>query len=274
MDTQAPSSEYRSPRFGTMIALSVLFHFIVFFLLASFSFSISKKDFYYRPVYQVDLVSLPRPKTTTPKVKKNSVTSKKQVHKIVEKPKKIKKKTSKKKIKKKKKAVIAKKKKVPVAKKKKVQTKKEPNEADYLKSALNKIKKSAASKDKSQNKEKQLASKFKFPGDSPYQLSSSEYQSHHFNMYYNKVWEEIRAEWVLPGDMIEKIWEAIIAIRISKSGHIVNSTFEKRSGNIYFDQSVMRAIKKADPLSPLPPGYTKNYLDIGIRFHSFEYQNG
>ncbi|MDY6862617.1 MAG: energy transducer TonB [Thermodesulfobacteriota bacterium] len=266
-------SQYKSPRLGTMVGLSAVLHFIVLFVFTSFSFSIPKKDYYYRPVYQVDLVSLPRQKTVTPKEKKISSPSKKPVHKLVPK---VKKKVSRKKIIKPKKTVISKEKKTESKKPvmKKAEEKKELNETDYLVKALDRIKKSSSKKNKSSGQKEALSSKIQSSANSQYQLSSSEYANLHFNIYYNKVWERIRSEWVLPGDMTEENWEATVSIRISKSGHIVDSVFEKRSGNIYFDQSAIRAINKADPLPPLPLSYTKKYLDIGIRFHSLEYRNG
>jgi colicin import membrane protein len=46
----------------------------------------------------------------------------------------------------------------------------------------------------------------------------------------------------------------------------VDINFEKRSGNHYLDDSAMRAIKKANPLPPLPDVFRDEYLEIGIRF--------
>ena len=60
--------------------------------------------------------------------------------------------------------------------------------------------------------------------------------------------------------------EAIVVIKINRQGKIVKKMFEKKSGNVLFDQSVTEAIEKANPLPPLPPDYTQPYHEIGIRF--------
>jgi outer membrane biosynthesis protein TonB len=38
------------------------------------------------------------------------------------------------------------------------------------------------------------------------------------------------------------------------------------SGNQQFDTSVMNAVKKANPLPPLPDDFRESFLEIGIRF--------
>jgi colicin import membrane protein len=87
-------------------------------------------------------------------------------------------------------------------------------------------------------------------------------------MYYNKIWERIRGAWVLSEGALggKKDLETIIAIRIAKDGRIVEIQFEKKSGNAQLDESALRAIKKSDPLPPLPPGFEGDTFDVGVRF--------
>ena len=61
--------------------------------------------------------------------------------------------------------------------------------------------------------------------------------------------------------------ETIIIIVIERDGKIQKSWFEKRSGNTLYDQSAMRAIKKAGPLPPIPKEFSDNIFEIGIRFY-------
>jgi TonB family protein len=49
-------------------------------------------------------------------------------------------------------------------------------------------------------------------------------------------------------------------------------SFEKHSGNRYFDESAMKAIKKASPFPPFPDSIRDNNIDVGIRFHSMEFR--
>ncbi|NVL90332.1 MAG: TonB C-terminal domain-containing protein, partial [Desulfobacterales bacterium] len=47
---------------------------------------------------------------------------------------------------------------------------------------------------------------------------------------------------------------------------------EKRSGNSYFDDSVFKAVRKSDPLPPLPEGYLGPFYEVGFRFNLSELQ--
>jgi TonB family protein len=87
-----------------------------------------------------------------------------------------------------------------------------------------------------------------------------------FNRYYTAVYNKIYNSWVLPGYGSKRQLEAVVNIRIAKNGKILNTSFEQRSGSAYFDRSVLRAIKKADPLPPLPVGFNEKHLELGIRF--------
>ena len=87
--------------------------------------------------------------------------------------------------------------------------------------------------------------------------------------YYSWIWEKIKKEWTLPGDLPKEksSLETIIIIIIERDGRIQKSWFEKRSGNALYDQSAMRAIKKADPLPPIPKEFSDNTFEIGIRLY-------
>lgn len=87
--------------------------------------------------------------------------------------------------------------------------------------------------------------------------------------YYTVIWSRIKSQWNLPGGLNPKDnIEAVVQVRIMQNGAITGISFEKKSGLAYFDNSVLRALKKASPLPPLPPWYRENGLDIGIRFLS------
>ncbi len=105
-------------------------------------------------------------------------------------------------------------------------------------------------------------------GNSASSGSSSGILSIKHKMYYNLIWQRIRSVWVLPEEALhgQKNLETIIAIRIGRDGQIENLQFEKKSGNAQLDESALRAIKKANPLPPLPPGIEEDKFDLGIRF--------
>ncbi len=100
---------------------------------------------------------------------------------------------------------------------------------------------------------------------------SSEFQSK-LNDYYNMIWAKIKQEWTLPGDLPKggKNLETIIVVVIERNGKIRKSWFEKKSGNAQYDQTAMRAIKKADPLPAIPRELSDEPFTtdgIGIRFY-------
>ncbi|GAB4536547.1 MAG: hypothetical protein Fur0020_04660 [Thermodesulfovibrionia bacterium] len=82
------------------------------------------------------------------------------------------------------------------------------------------------------------------------------------NSYYAIVSEMIWSKWIYP-DIKSSGLEAIISIRIDDKGNIISHEIEKTSGNPLFDQSVLRAISKANPLPPPPMGIE---TEIGVRF--------
>lgn len=89
--------------------------------------------------------------------------------------------------------------------------------------------------------------------------------------YYAEIWARIRGQWSLPQGILPKgNVETVINVRILRNGAVVDIGFEKRSGNRYFDESAVRAIKKASPLLPLPSWIRGNDIEIGIRFRSDE----
>ncbi len=93
------------------------------------------------------------------------------------------------------------------------------------------------------------------------------------NAYYSLIWSRIRGKWTLPqGILPRENIEAVIQAKILRSGAVVDLNFEKRSGNRYFDESAMKAIKKASPFPPLPDSIRDNNIAIGIRFHSKEFR--
>lgn len=87
-----------------------------------------------------------------------------------------------------------------------------------------------------------------------------------FSRYYQAIWERIQQAWILPPHDRKGRLEAIVVITIRSDGKIMGFDFEKRSGDENLDNSVVRAIKKADPLPPFPPDLKESILEVGIRF--------
>jgi TonB family protein len=90
------------------------------------------------------------------------------------------------------------------------------------------------------------------------------------NIYSSIVESKIKKEWTIPENLVKEKelfdLETIIVIIIDKDGRVQKSWFEKKSGNVFYDQSAMRAIRKAEPLPPIPKELNKDMLEFGIRF--------
>ena len=81
--------------------------------------------------------------------------------------------------------------------------------------------------------------------------------------YYSRVVDEIRQQWVWASrDSGRRNIEAVVSIRILKDGTFTIQKWEKKSGDALFDKSALRALAKANPLSP--PPYE---MEIGVRFY-------
>ncbi len=92
-----------------------------------------------------------------------------------------------------------------------------------------------------------------------------------FREYYNLIWRRVRDAWVLPeniGEGERRRLVAVVEFQVTSTGEISNVRLESSSGNTYFDNSALRAVKKANPLPPFPPELSRPYLMVGVRFHN------
>lgn len=124
-------------------------------------------------------------------------------------------------------------------------------------------------------KEKQLSSaedkrSTKAPAAPGTSAASAESQTRQ-NDYNRFVWSKVKKNWTMPAALMPKNnVEAIIEVRIAQSGAVEYIGFEKHSGNRYFDESALRAVKKSIPFPPLSGWVSNRSIEIGIRFHSAE----
>jgi len=125
------------------------------------------------------------------------------------------------------------------------------------KAALDEIRKRVARKEREEER----------PTAIPSAKTSLEMESK-LNEYYSLVWAKIKGTWTIPENLLKEMvdLETIIVLIIERNGKIQKCWFEKKSGNVLYDQSAMRAIKKAEPLPPVPKELGEDTLEIGIRF--------
>jgi TonB family protein len=99
----------------------------------------------------------------------------------------------------------------------------------------------------------------------PAKMSESEVNAQ-TKEYVGVVWSRVKKNWTMPQVLLPKEnIETIIDVKISRSGALEYVGFKKRSGNRYFDDTALRAIRKSNPFPPLP-----NFMDneFSIRFPS------
>ncbi len=91
-----------------------------------------------------------------------------------------------------------------------------------------------------------------------------------YNAYYDQISMRIWENWIPPHTYDPKTerYKTIVRIRILPDGTIEQNYIERSSGNRFFDESVMRAILKSNPLPPPPSGFATSSLEIGFIFDS------
>ena len=230
-----------------MLIVSACIHVAVLSLLAFLPWFSARKI--HVPLYPVTLITQAAPKSTPPKskAKVTKKPTKKLVKKVTRKPVRAKKPKPKKK-------VVLKKKppRKDVISEKRVQQK--------MESRLEELRKKVEAKEKPEVTEKvaEIAPK-----------PSRAIINMRLRAYYDSIWRRIKEKWILPGSLMEgsEDWETVIVIKVRRDGGILESWFEKKSGSSMYDESAMRAIKKANPLPPFPQELDEDFLEIGVRFH-------
>jgi outer membrane biosynthesis protein TonB len=86
--------------------------------------------------------------------------------------------------------------------------------------------------------------------------------------YYSRIWAKIKGAWTIPENLSKEVvdLEAVLVVIIERDGTIRKWWFEKKSGHSAYDQTVVRAIMKADPLPPIPRDLSEDTMEIGLRF--------
>ena len=81
------------------------------------------------------------------------------------------------------------------------------------------------------------------------------------DIYRAKITEEIQSEWIYP-EYMKKDHQAVVSVTIRKDGTLLDPKIEKKSGDVFFDNSVLKAVIKASPVTPPPSGMEMEILEI------------
>ncbi len=89
-----------------------------------------------------------------------------------------------------------------------------------------------------------------------------------FIAYRNTITNQVRSSWTWVGRRSDLKVEVNLSIR--ENGEIASMKLVGTSGDRSFDDSVLRAIKRASPLPPPPEAFRKDFADVNVRFSSKE----
>jgi len=96
-------------------------------------------------------------------------------------------------------------------------------------------------------------------------------------IYKMEVEDRVKSNWSYPVALVNsgslEALEATVVIKVKSDGTILKSWFKRRSSDVIFNDSVMKAIDRSVPLPPFPEGYRKSYDEIEINFNLSELEN-
>jgi colicin import membrane protein len=61
--------------------------------------------------------------------------------------------------------------------------------------------------------------------------------------------------------------EAVVVLKVFQDGRIAETQIRKASSNAVFDQSVLKAVERSNPLPGFPEGYEKSEEEFVITFN-------
>ncbi|MBN1106798.1 MAG: TonB C-terminal domain-containing protein [Deltaproteobacteria bacterium] len=86
-------------------------------------------------------------------------------------------------------------------------------------------------------------------------------------LYQMEVEARIRSNWSYPVAMDKKDLEAVVVLLVRQDGTILKSRIERRSLSALFDESVIKAVERSNPLPPFPDTYRMSQDELEITFN-------
>jgi colicin import membrane protein len=87
-------------------------------------------------------------------------------------------------------------------------------------------------------------------------------------IYQAEVYSLIKSNWHYPPELASgKTPESTVVLMVKSDGAILKTRFEKRSTDALFDESVLKAIERSNPLPPFPEGYRMTHDELEINFN-------
>ena len=261
------SNSFMEMKWSPMLVISVLFHLAIFSVVLFVPEAMPTKRFE-GVVYSVNLVEMPAGKDL--KVGKSRITTGKKGKSIVKPDTRAKRIQQPKK--KKKPLVVAKR----TIKAEKTRARKpEVSPSKLIEKAISKIEKKAKPEEVAKKNEEdhletaidKLESELRSPKGSGLRGGRA-ISGIPIQIYQMEVENRIKGNWSYPVALrSKKDLEAVVVVVVRRDGTILDTEMKKGSADAVFDESVMRAVRRSDPLPPFPEGYKKSHDEIEINFN-------
>jgi colicin import membrane protein len=254
-------------RWGPMLVISVIFHVVVFSVFAFVPGSIPNRTID-GVVYEVNLVEMPSAGEKSPR--RVSPVEEKKGKTLVKKDTRARRISTPKK--EAKPLVIAKR---TVEKKTPTRKKPEVSPSKLIDQAISKIERKVEAQEKTESEDKshidraisKLESKVD-RGGGPGGRGGLPLSGIPMRIYQLEVESWIKSNWSYPVALqSQKDLEAIVLVMVKRDGSVTKTEIMKRSRDSVFDQSVIKAIERSNPLPPFPEGYRKSYEEFEINFN-------
>jgi colicin import membrane protein len=85
-------------------------------------------------------------------------------------------------------------------------------------------------------------------------------------VYYIALQNAIRRQWNVPDFLKKEDLEAVVVVVLRRDGRVLDLKVEKKSGQPLFDDSAVRAIRKAEPLPAFPDIYSRQQMEFEFPF--------
>lgn len=84
--------------------------------------------------------------------------------------------------------------------------------------------------------------------------------------YFNALTRKIDENWAPPGAAFAEANEVLVVFTILKDGNVRDVEIAQSSGDAFYDQAALRALRRATPFPALPPGYAEDTMRIYLGF--------
>jgi colicin import membrane protein len=249
-------------RWAPMVLLSMVLHLFVFFLMLFMNGSVPSSRHISDVIYEVDLVEMPldrlQDKDVATAAAKKEISVAKQDNQTKRIP-------------------VQKKEEKPVVVAKRTVTKKETevqkpkvSSTQLIDRAISKIERKVQKEEDINHVEEAISQLEKRVGGIYEQRGTGGVGLNGITIRIYRMTVEtlIKGNWSYPvAVQNQKSPQATVLVKVREDGTILDFSFKERSSDAIFDQSVLKAIEKSNPLPPFPEGYMKSYEEFEINFN-------